>query len=158
MNGKVMLLIDADNVSADVISQAVEKVLAEQGAIHVRRAYCTAESAQKNLALFKRHSIRPIVNLSAGKNSTDIALAVDALDLVLAERPQLVVIVSSDSDFAPLVAYERLGQDARLAIPTPDHYLPLLYVLGTRQQADAISFPVEGTEGGSISMLAVQVG
>jgi hypothetical protein len=97
MNGKVMLLIDADNVSADVISQAVEKVLAEQGAIHVRRAYCTAESAQKNLALFKRHSIRPIVNLSAGKNSTDIALAVDALDLVLAERPQLVVIVSSDS-------------------------------------------------------------
>ena len=103
MNGKVMLLIDADNVSADVISQAVEKVLAEQGAIHVRRAYCTAESAQKNLALFKRHSIRPIVNLSAGKNSTDIALAVDALDLVLAERPQLVVIISSDSDFAPLV-------------------------------------------------------
>lgn len=103
MNGKVMLLIDADNVSADVISQAVEKVLTEQGAIHVRRAYCTAESAQKNLALFKRHSIRPIVNLSAGKNSTDIALAVDALDLVLAERPQLVVIVSSDSDFAPLV-------------------------------------------------------
>lgn len=103
MNGKVMLLIDADNVSADVIAQAVEKVHAEQGAIHVRRAYCTAESAQKNLALFKRHSIRPIVNLSAGKNSTDIALAVDALDLVLAERPQLVVIVSSDSDFAPLV-------------------------------------------------------
>ncbi len=103
MNGKVMLLIDADNVSADVIAQAVEKVHAEQGAIHVRRAYCTAESAQKNLALFKRHSIRPIVNLSAGKNSTDIALAVDALDLVLAERPALVVIVSSDSDFAPLV-------------------------------------------------------
>ncbi len=103
MNDKVMLLIDADNVSADVIAQAVEKVHAEQGAIHVRRAYCTAESAQKNLALFKRHSIRPIVNLSAGKNSTDIALAVDALDLVLAERPALVVIVSSDSDFAPLV-------------------------------------------------------
>jgi uncharacterized protein (TIGR00288 family) len=103
MNSKVMLLIDADNVSADVISQAIEKVHAEQGAIHVRRAYCTAESAQKNLALFKRHSIRPMVNLSAGKNSTDIALAIDALDLVLAERPALVVIVSSDSDFAPLV-------------------------------------------------------
>ena len=67
MNGKVMLLIDADNVSADVISQAVEKVLTERGAIHVRRACCTAESAQKNLALFKRHSIRPIVNLSAGR-------------------------------------------------------------------------------------------
>ena len=103
MNDKLMLLIDADNVSADVVEQALEKLLAEHGAIHVRRAYCTAESAQKNLALFKRHSIRPMVNLSAGKNSTDIALAVDALDLVLAERPARVVIVSSDSDFAPLV-------------------------------------------------------
>jgi hypothetical protein len=36
--------------------------------------------------------------------STDIALAVDAIDLVLAERPEVVVIASSDSDFAPLVA------------------------------------------------------
>ena len=100
---RVMLLIDADNVSADVIEQAVERVLAEHGAIHVRRAYCTAESAVKHLKLFKSLSVRPIVNLSTGKNSTDIALAVDALDLVLAERPEVAVIVSSDSDFAPLV-------------------------------------------------------
>ena len=100
---RVMLLIDADNVSADVIEQAVDKVMAEHGAIHVRRAYCTAESALTHLKLFKTHSIRPIVNLSSGKNANDIALAVDAIDLVLAERPEVVVIVSSDSDFAPLV-------------------------------------------------------
>ena len=100
---RVMLLIDADNVSADVIDQAVGHVMAQHGAIHVRRAYCTAESALANLQLFKRHSIRPIVNLSTGKNSTDISLAVDAVDLVLAERPDVVVVVSSDSDFAPLV-------------------------------------------------------
>jgi uncharacterized protein (TIGR00288 family) len=100
---RVMLLIDADNVSGDVIDQAVGHVKAQHGAIHVRRAYCTAESALANLQLFKRHSIRPIVNLSTGKNSTDISLAVDAIDLVLAERPDIVVVVSSDSDFAPLV-------------------------------------------------------
>lgn len=100
---RVMLLIDADNVSANVVEQAFHKVMAQRGAIHVRRAYCTVESAAKNLSLFKRHSIRPIVNLSTGKNSTDIALAVDAIDLVVAERPNVVVIVSSDSDFAPLV-------------------------------------------------------
>ena len=100
---RVMLLIDADNVSADVIDQAVAHVMAQHGAVHVRRAYCTAESALANLQLFKRHSIRPIVNLSTGKNSTDISLAVDAVDLVLAERPHVVVVVSSDSDFAPLV-------------------------------------------------------
>ncbi len=100
---RVMLLIDADNVSADVIEQAVQMTMAEYGAIHVRRAYCNAEMALKQQALFKRLAVRPMVNLSTGKNSTDIALAVDALDLVVAERPQVVVLVSSDSDFAPLV-------------------------------------------------------
>ncbi len=101
---KVMLLIDADNVSVDVVEQAVALLLDTHGALHVRRAYCTAESALKHQALFKRLAIRPMVNLAAGKNSTDIALAVDALDLVLAERPDVVAIASSDSDFAPLVS------------------------------------------------------
>jgi len=100
---RVMLLIDADNVSAGVIEQAIAKVMAEHGAIHVRRAYCTAESAVTHQKLFKSCSIRPIVNLSSGKNANDIALAVDAMDLAVAERPDVVVIVSSDSDFAPLV-------------------------------------------------------
>ena len=118
---RVMLLIDADNVSADIIEQAVALLLTEHGALHVRRAYCTAESAVQNQALFKRLQIKPMVNLAAGKNSTDIALAVDAIDLVLAERPELVVIASSDSDFAPLVNRLRekgcrvvgIGQDGK---------------------------------------------
>jgi len=58
----------------------------------------------------------------------------------------------------PLIDYETLGREALLSIPTPDHYLPLLYVLGARQPGDAITFPVEGVDGGSISMLSVQVG
>ena len=61
-------------------------------------------------------------------------------------------------DFDPLVAYETLGSDAALAVPTPEHYLPLLYIIGTWQEGDAITFPVEGVDGGSISMLAVQIG
>ena len=61
-------------------------------------------------------------------------------------------------DTGPLVAYESLGAEAHLSIPTPDHYLPLLYVLGARQHSDTLSFPVEGVDGGSISMLAVRVG
>ncbi len=101
---RVMLLIDADNVSVDVIEQAVAWVGKHLGGPHVRRAYCTAESAVQHQQLFKRLSIRPMVNLAAGKNSTDIALAVDAIDLAIAERPAVMVIASSDSDFAPLVA------------------------------------------------------
>jgi uncharacterized protein (TIGR00288 family) len=98
-----MVLIDADNVSADVMEQAIAKVLADRGAIHVRRAYCTPEAALSNQKLFKALSIRPIVNISTGKNSTDILLATDAMDLAISERPDVIVIVSSDSDFAPLV-------------------------------------------------------
>lgn len=61
-------------------------------------------------------------------------------------------------DFEPLIHYEKIGKEALLSIPTPDHYLPLLYVLGTRQQGEEITFPVEGVDGGSISMLSVLVG
>ncbi|MBM0104294.1 4,5-DOPA dioxygenase extradiol [Steroidobacter sp. S1-65] len=58
----------------------------------------------------------------------------------------------------PLIDYESLGQDAALAAPTPDHYLPLLYVLGAQLPGDEVTFPVEGVDGGSISMLTVQLG
>jgi 4,5-DOPA dioxygenase extradiol len=58
----------------------------------------------------------------------------------------------------PLVNYESLGRDAMLAAPTPDHYLPLLYVIALRRENEAVSFPVEGFDGGSISMLTVRVG
>lgn len=61
-------------------------------------------------------------------------------------------------DHKTLINYMSLGQDAMLSIPTPDHYLPLLYVTGCQNGSDKISFPVKGIEGGSISMLAVQIG
>lgn len=61
-------------------------------------------------------------------------------------------------DDKPLVHYESLGREALLSIPTPDHYLPLLYVIGARQQGETVTFPVEGVDGGSISMLCVRVG
>lgn len=61
-------------------------------------------------------------------------------------------------DYQPLIDYETLGRDAALSVPTPDHYLPLLYVLAAHQHNERIHFPVEGVDGGSISMLAVQIG
>jgi 4,5-DOPA dioxygenase extradiol len=64
----------------------------------------------------------------------------------------------SAGEYGPLLEYERLGRDAVLSVPTPEHYLPLLYVLGTRQGNEATTFPIEGVDGGSISMLAVRVG
>lgn len=61
-------------------------------------------------------------------------------------------------EYKPLVNYDSLGPDAALSIPTPDHFLPLLYVLAARQRDESLRFPVEGVDGGSISMLSVQIG
>ena len=58
----------------------------------------------------------------------------------------------------PLVDYDSLGGDAVLSVPTPDHYLPLLYVAGAHVPGETVQFPVEGIDGGSVSMLAVQLG
>jgi 4,5-DOPA dioxygenase extradiol len=58
----------------------------------------------------------------------------------------------------PLIEYEQLGRDAILSALTPDHYLPLLYVIALRRKGEPIGFPVEGFDGGSISMLTVQIG
>jgi 4,5-DOPA dioxygenase extradiol len=71
-----------------------------------------------------------------------------------AEARERLVAAEDDA----LIDYERLGRDALLSIPTPDHYLPLLYVIGARQAGDTVTFPVEGVDGGSISMLAVRLG
>lgn len=66
------------------------------------------------------------------------------------------LILAGDHD--PLVQYETMGPDAKLSIPTPEHYLPLLHVLAVRREKEPVTFPVEGIDGGSISMLAVRIG
>jgi 4,5-DOPA dioxygenase extradiol len=71
---------------------------------------------------------------------------------------RLVQAIIQAADPQPLVDYPRLGSDAMLSVPTPDHYLPLLYVLGCRHPEETVTFPVSGIEGGSISMLSVRLG
>lgn len=62
------------------------------------------------------------------------------------------------NDHGPLIEYEHLGRDAALSVPTPDHFLPLLYVLGTQRADDQVSFVTSGFDGGSVSMLSVRIG
>ena len=57
-----------------------------------------------------------------------------------------------------LVAYEEAGEDARLSVPTPEHYLPLLYVLGAQRPGETAAVAVDGLEIRSISLLSVTVG
>jgi 4,5-DOPA dioxygenase extradiol len=57
-----------------------------------------------------------------------------------------------------LIDYASLGNDARLSVPTPEHYLPFLYILAQQSRDEALSLPVDGVEYGSIGMLTVAVG
>ncbi|HEV8661077.1 MAG TPA: 4,5-DOPA dioxygenase extradiol [Thermoanaerobaculia bacterium] len=82
---------------------------------------------------------------------------VEPFDWALRFEAQARALIES-GDYAPLVDYESMGRDAMLSAPTPDHYLPLMYVLGAAHPGERVSFPVEGIDGGSVSMLTVQIG
>jgi 4,5-DOPA dioxygenase extradiol len=61
----------------------------------------------------------------------------------------------SSGNHNELIKYERLGREARLAIPTPEHYLPLLYTLGLKGKKDIPGFFNDKAVGGSLTMTSV---
>ncbi|AMP01960.1 putative 4,5-DOPA dioxygenase extradiol domain protein [Collimonas arenae] len=63
-----------------------------------------------------------------------------------------------NGDLQAVIDYADQGQDAQLSVPTPEHYLPLLYIAGTKHDDEAISIAVDGIDIGSISMLTAVVG
>ncbi len=63
-----------------------------------------------------------------------------------------------DGDHQSLINYAALGREAMLAIPTPEHYLPLLYTLGLKDKKDEVSFFNDTAVGGSLTMTSVKLG
>jgi len=63
-----------------------------------------------------------------------------------------------DGDHVPLINYSSLGKDALLAIPTPEHYLPLMYTLGVKTDKDTVAFFNDKAVGGSLTMTSVKLG
>ncbi len=70
----------------------------------------------------------------------------------------LVRELIDDRNDLRLTRYDELGPDASLAIPTPDHYLPLLYVLGARYPEEEVRFITSGYQGAGLSMTSVTFG
>lgn len=67
-------------------------------------------------------------------------------------------LLIADDDFNSLINYQRLGKEALLAVPTPEHYLPLLYTLGLKESTDNTSFFNDKAVAGSLTMTSVQIG
>ena len=108
----IALLIDADNVSPAGIDPVLT-VMAELGQVNIRRAY--GNFAKQGLSkwdkITNKFGIRPQqqFDLTTGKNATDMAMTIDAIDLLYQGKVDGFGIMSSDSDFTPLVT--RLRQD-----------------------------------------------
>lgn len=64
----------------------------------------------------------------------------------------------NDGNHKALIDYESLNKAAKLAIPTPDHYYPLLYTLGLQDNNDSLSFFNDRMVGGSLNMTSVKIG
>ena len=107
---RVALLIDADNSPAAKIDLILNE-LSTFGETSIRRAYGNWKKAELKgwEEILHEHAIRPIqqFDYSKGKNASDIAMVIDALDLLYTDSPDAFGIVSSDADFTPLVMHLR---------------------------------------------------
>lgn len=103
---RIALLIDADNVSHGKIAAMLAE-LSKYGVANIRRAYGDwASPGMKGwTGRLHEHAIRPIqqFSYSRGKNATDMALVIDAMELLYTQKPDAFCIASSDADFTPLV-------------------------------------------------------
>lgn len=104
-----VFLIDADNLSATAVDEAFRHMNKLGLTVSVRRAYGGHETLTGMKETLKRHAIRAFVN--QGKGTTDVALAVDAMDLLHSTTVfATFAIGSSDADFSPLAVRLREGR------------------------------------------------
>ena len=105
-NTRIALLIDCDNVSSSSIEGVLEE-LAKYGTVNVRHAHGDWKSPHLSGWIDKLHphAIRPIQQFAytTGKNATDSAMIIDAMDLLYSNTVDAYALMTSDSDFTPLV-------------------------------------------------------
>lgn len=103
---RIALLIDCDNVSHQAIEGVMEE-LAKYGTVNVRHAHGDWKSPALSGWIEKLHpyAIRPMQQFAytKGKNATDAAMIIDAMDLLYSSNVDAFALMTSDSDFTPLV-------------------------------------------------------
>lgn len=105
MDNKIALLIDCDNISFKLIDSVIQE-LEQYGEIIIKRAYGNwrSDSLKNWLIKLPELSIKPIhqIDYTKGKNASDMAIVIDAMDMMHLKKVNAFAIVSSDSDFTPL--------------------------------------------------------
>ena len=113
-SNNIALLIDADNAPVGKIEFILSE-LAAHGVVNIRRAYgnWTKPDLQGWIMVLHENSIQPVqsFDLVKGKNATDMALVIDAMDLLYTKKVNTFCLVSSDCDFTPLI--QRLRADGK---------------------------------------------
>ena len=103
---KIALFIDADNAPADNFEDVLSEV-AKYGVVTIRKAYGNWKSPTLKPweDLLHEYAIQPVqqYDLTKGKNASDIALVIDAMDVMYTKDIDVMCFVSSDSDFTPMV-------------------------------------------------------
>lgn len=113
----IALLIDADNSPSAKIEFIISE-LATHGVVNIRKAYGNWKKQALNgwAEILHEYAIQPIqhFDLVKGKNATDMALLIDAMDVLYTKDVQIFCLVSSDCDFTPLI--RRLREDGKQVI------------------------------------------
>ncbi|ACJ31137.1 Conserved hypothetical protein [Shewanella piezotolerans WP3] len=126
---KIALFIDADNAPAAKVDVILSE-LAKYGVVNIRRAYGNWKSS--NIKpwedVLHEYAIQPIqqFDLTKGKNATDIALVIDAMDILYTKDVDIICLVSSDCDFTPLVT--RALADGKFLIGFGERKAPSAFV------------------------------
>ncbi|MEX2517431.1 MAG: NYN domain-containing protein [Gammaproteobacteria bacterium] len=126
---RIAIFIDADNAPADKFEFILSE-LAKHGVVNIRKAYGNWKSTRlkKWESILFDYSIQPIqqFDLSKGKNATDIALVIDAIDTLYTKNMDVFCIVSSDGDFTPLVT--RILSEGKMVLGFGERKTPAAFV------------------------------
>jgi len=126
---KIALFIDADNAPAAKIDIILSE-LARYGVVNIRKAYGNWKSPciKPWEDVLHEYAIQPVqqFDLTKGKNATDIALVIDAMDILYTKNVDAICLVSSDCDFTPLVT--RALADGKLVLGFGERKAPMAFV------------------------------
>src|SRR5574341_548843 len=161
----IALLIDADNSPAGKIDVILAE-LSTLGVTNVRRAYGNWKKSELKgwEEVLHEYAIRPMqqFDYSKGKNASDMAMVIDALELLYTDQPDAFGIVSSDADFTPLVMHLRAKGAAVYGFGKKDTPAPFVsacsrFLYLDTLGADAATEAAEGAAGTKLRVTTAQL-